>query len=449
MIGASVFVTNKGETKHLYKHLTIKQRIIIEDRLNKHISIRAIAKELEVSPSTVLREIKRHTIHLKALKNDCINRRNCVYKGLCKKEKCKFLCSKCDFVKCKIYCLDYVRSECPKLKESPYVCNGCKAVNRCEYERQIYSGNDANDRYKETLVSSRTGFDVTDKEMNAIDELASPLIKNGLSPYHVKQTLGDKLPVSESTLRRMIDSCELNARNVDLRDKVKRSPRSTTRNKNRNQSLSISKIGHFYEDYLQYINENDVFTVEMDCVEGSKEDKAALLTLTWKELSLQIALILNEQSSEEVVNALDKIEQSLGSALFKEVFPLILTDNGKEFSDIVGMENSKEGFKRTKIYFCETNRSDQKGTCENHHKMIRYCIPKGSSLESYNQADISLMMNHINSYKRKALFGKSAYDLAKDSLPEDFFVLLGLETIVAEKIILTPKLFSHSKCNKE
>ena len=51
------------------------------------------------------------------------------------------------------------------------------------------------------------------------------------------------------------------------------------------------------------------------------------------------------------------------------------------------------------------------------------------------------MMNHINSYKRKALFGKSAYELAKDSLPEDFFLLLGLEEIPPEEIILSPKLF--------
>jgi len=39
------------------------------------------------------------------------------------------------------------------------------------------------------------------------------------------------------------------------------------------------------------------------------------------------------------------------------------------------------------------------------------------------------MMNHINSYKRKALFGKSAYDFSKGSLPEDFFILLGLEPV--------------------
>ena len=58
----------------------------------------------------------------------------------------------------------------------------------------------------------------------------------------------------------------------------------------------------------------------------------------------------------------------------------------------------------------------------------------------YSQMDISQMMNHINSYKRKALFGKSAYDLAMSVLPYEFFILLGLEVIPAEKILLKSSL---------
>ena len=51
------------------------------------------------------------------------------------------------------------------------------------------------------------------------------MIKNGLSPYHIKETYKDEIAVSESTLRRMIDRNTLDAKNVDLRDKVKRKPR--------------------------------------------------------------------------------------------------------------------------------------------------------------------------------------------------------------------------------
>lgn len=433
-----------------YKHLLLEERVLIEDRLNHGVSIRAIAKELNKSPSTILREIRNHSTNVRSTKNDCLNFKDCHYKGLCGKADCtRRLCSRCN-IPCKKFCPDYVKAYCDKLTNPPYLCNTCSQINLCQYDKTVYKANQAESDYKTILVSTRTGFDVTEREFNTINSLASPLIKNGLSPYHIKQTYGEQLPVSESTLRRMIDKNNLDARNIDLREKVKRRPRQTTRNNSRNKTLSVQKVGHFYADYLKYLDEHDVMVVEMDCVEGKKEESPALLTLTFKSLSMQLAFIMEEQSCECVIQTLDKIETSLGKELFSEIFRLLLTDNGREFSDISGMEASCiDGSKRTRIYFCEPNRSDQKGTCENHHKMIRYIIPKGSSLMPYSQMDISLMMNHINSYKRKALFGKSAYDLAMSVLPDDFFVLLGLEVIPAEEILLKPSLIKncHSNCN--
>ena len=76
----------------------------------------------------------------------------------------------------------------------------------------------------------------------------------------------------------MIDRCELDARNIDLRNKVKRKQRQRP-NLHNETNLKLSKIGHLYNDYLEYIKENDCTAVEMDCVEGTKEDKATLLTL--------------------------------------------------------------------------------------------------------------------------------------------------------------------------
>lgn len=90
----------------------------------------------------------------------------------------------------------------------------------------------------------------------------------------------------------------------------------------------------------------------------------------------------------------------------------------------VSSDKSKQ---KCKIFFCEPNRSDQKGSYENHHKMIRHVIPKDTSLEPFIQKDINLIMNHINSYKRKSLYGKSALDMTKAILPKNFFLLLGIE----------------------
>lgn len=73
--------------------------------------------------------------------------------------------------------------------------------------------------------------------------------------------------------------------------------------------------------------------VEMDCVEGLKSDKAVFLTLYFPDTHIQLALVLDEHTSDQVVKALDKIEESLGTELFRSMFPIILTDNGHEFPD--------------------------------------------------------------------------------------------------------------------
>ena len=97
--------------------------------------------------------------------------------------------------------------------------------------------------------------------------------------------------------------------------------------------------------------------------------------------------------------------------------------------------------KRTKIFFCEPNRSDEKGSCERNHREMRKIIPKKvTSFEDFTQADIVLMMNHVNSYPRGILGGKCPYDISMNVLPEDFFILLGLEKIPTKEVIMKPKL---------
>lgn len=425
-----------------YKHLTHEQRVLIEDRLNHKKSIRSISKELNKSPSTILREIQNHSTFIPTIENDCKYRRDCNEKHVCGNDKCNHKCYSCSYI-CTKFCKLYEKLSCPKLEPAPYLCNGCKYVSAyCMYDRTVYKSTEAQKEYKKLLSDTRSGFDITEKELETINTLATPLILNGLSPYHVKQTYGEEFPVSEATLRRMIDKNAIDARNIDLRDKVKRKPRKPSEI----APLSTLKVGHFYGDFLKYIEENDVCFTEMDCVEGKRDEHAALLTLTIPSFSLQLAFIMDYQNSECVIDTLNKIETALGAELFNHVFSLILTDNGSEFADIKGMETSCiTGGQRTKIFFCEPNRSDEKGSCENHHKMIRYVIPKGTSLEPYVQSDISLMMNHINSYKRKALYGKSAFELARAALPEDFFLLLGMEEISPEEIVLRPSLLTPKK----
>ncbi|MBQ9134815.1 MAG: helix-turn-helix domain-containing protein [Lachnospiraceae bacterium] len=332
----------KPPPKH-HSHLTFEDRVRIDEMLRRGDSFRSIAAVLGKTPSTISREVRNHTTVVPTRETDCIYLRECTKTKLCEKPGCNTKKCKTCTVPCKKHCTDYVQSVCEKLMDSPYVCNGCKRMYSCKLEHHIYNPKDAQKEYRSMLTDRRNGFDLTGEQLLCINEMVSPLITKGQSPYHIKQTLGDILPVSEATLRRMITNCELDVRNVDLRNVVSRKPRRKTNHKLHNETLSRLKIGHTYKDYLAYIAEHDVTAVQMDCVEGTKEDTAVLLTLHFPAFHMQLAYIMNEHTSAEVVHTLDMLEEALGTELFKQVFPIILTDNGHEFMDIAGMEHSING----------------------------------------------------------------------------------------------------------
>jgi len=418
------------------KHLTYGKRCKIETLLKEECSLRYIAEQVDCSPSTISREIKQHSTIVKSHVNDCLNKKDCHKKHVCGGNSCFKKCKTCN--RCKKYCEDYVQSFCDVLSEKG-LCNSCHKQLYCHFEKRLYKADIAENEYREMLVGRRNGFDLTAEQIEEINTLVSPLILKGQSPYHIKQALGDTLSISESTLRRMIDGQELDVRNIDLKECVRRKPRKK-RHKMHNEFPSPSKAGHLYDDYLEYIETHDVSVVEMDCVEGKQEDTKAILTLHFVSLHMQLYYMLEEHTCQCVVETLDLIEDAIGSELFREVFGLILTDNGHEFWDFDGMERSINDGRRTMIFFCEPNRSDQKGACENNHKLFRCIIPKGTSIEPYDQADMIIATNHINSYCRKSLYGKSPYELAMKSIDEDFFTYLGLEQIPPKEVRLTPAL---------
>jgi len=332
---------------------------------------------------------------------------------------------------------------CLKRQKLPLgICNTCTNFNYCHDKKKYrYEGRYAHDLYTKTLIDKRSGFNLTEEEIKAIDILVTPLIKKGLSPYAIKEELGNKLTISEATLRRLINACKLNARNLDLRDAVKRKPRKKHSGRQmKNEVVTPKKAGHLYEDYLELMETYDGFVVQMDCVEGIKEDEKVLLTLHFPALHFQLAFIMDYHTSACVVDTLDLLEHSLGKELYDKYFSVILTDNGHEFTDIDGMEKSVFGGIRSRIFFCEPNRSDQKAECETNHKLIRYIISKGTSLQNLVQPDICKVMSHINSYPRKELGGMKPYTLASSVMPEEFFDIVGIDYIEGKDLVMKPTL---------
>lgn len=93
------------------------------------------------------------------------------------------------------------------------------------------------------------------------------------------------------------------------------------------------------------------------------------------------------------------------------------------------------------MFYCDAGAPYQKGSAERNHELIRYVVPKGSSLDWFTQKDVSLMMNHINSYSRKSLGGKCPYEMFSFLYGEEILHLLGCVRIVPNDVTLNASLF--------
>ena len=133
---------------------------------------------------------------------------------------------------------------------------------------------------------------------------------------------------------------------------------------------------------------------------------------------------MDNKTALEVTKHLYDIKNTLHQADkdFCQLFPVILTDNGGEFARVDDIEMDVRG--ESKLFFCDPNRSDQKGRIEKNHTLIRDILPKGTSFDNLTQEDINLVCSHVNSVKRAALNGKSAYELFAFTYGEEILSFL-------------------------
>jgi hypothetical protein len=92
-----------------HKHLTLSDRIFIEQSLNDHMKFNAIAKALEKDPSTISKEVIR-SMDIKPIPhykgNDYKFFDTCFESKLCA-SCCAELCKFCNLDDCKWLCPDY------------------------------------------------------------------------------------------------------------------------------------------------------------------------------------------------------------------------------------------------------------------------------------------------------------------------------------------------------
>ena len=123
------------------KHMTLDDRIEIQECLNKGMTFKAIARRIGKDPTTVSKEVK---LHGKSYSN-----------SFTKTDEC-----------------------CPKLLKAPFVCNGCSKRNHsnCRYPRRCYQAKTAQKEHETVLVETREGIPLTKEEFYKTEEIISSAV---------------------------------------------------------------------------------------------------------------------------------------------------------------------------------------------------------------------------------------------------------------------------------
>ena len=431
--------------KEYQKHLTLSDRIYIEQGLLQHKSFKEIAAFLYKDPTTISKEIRRsretQPVH-RTLCHDCRLFNGCHVQHLCEKHMCYRLCKNCRFYQVQHNCSHYDQFKCDIKVKPPYVCNGCADIQTCALQKIIYSAKHAQKRYEQTLSESRTGISLTLEELKAMDELITPLVKKGQPLSHIFAVHSEDIPCSRRTLYNYFDQSILTARNIDLPRRVRYKSRKTKKTESK-QVNSAYRNGRTYKEFERYLEQNpDTDVVELDTVMGRQGSKRRLLTMLFRKTYFMLIFLIPDGGQESVARVFDDLTEKLGIETFQKYFPVILTDNGPEFKAPGRLEFTQDGEQRTRIFYCDPFISGQKGRLEKNHEYIRYVIPKGRSFAKYTQKDSNLLASHINSTARDGLNGKTPFDMAELLLDKRIPVIAGQFRVSPDEVLLKPELIN-------
>lgn len=412
-------------------HLTESHRIKIEHYLNENYSYRKIAELLNVNVSTISREVKRN-IRTYSISNhmvivECIHKDNCErLKGSSKSKMCS------------INCPDYELRKCDRFstKNAKPVCNSCPNNAKCKLARKKYIANVANNKY-ELRIILRPKIRITQEQFDFINKLFSEKMTKGQSISVIYQNHKDEIMISENTVRNYLKRGLLKSNQLDMIRPRFTANKSVKRRVIKNVDLLN---GRTFEDYINYTKEKDILIVQLDTVVGKLVDNKKILTIHWPSFHFQIGILLEKLSPAFVNNALMELKNKLGLETYKILFQVILTDNGIEFSLLDEIENDENGELITKVFFCDSYKSSQKGSCERNHEFIRYVLPKGVSFDNLNQKDVDLIFSHINSTPRNSLGFKTPFELFKTAFGIEALRILNINEINKDDVHLKPKL---------
>jgi IS30 family transposase len=406
----------KEITDRKHKHLTFDDRLIIQEKLSQESTFKAIAIELDKDPSTISKEIRRHirTTELTYIKKDS--------KG------------------------NIINDICSKLIKAPYVCNGCLKRRRCRLQKRLYEAKFAQQEYESLLREAREGIPLSKESFYEIDKVISAGIEKGQHIYHIVTT--NDLPISVSTVYRHMDKGYLSKGPLDLPRKVKFKARKP---KDAVYVPRGIRIGRTYEDFLSFTKDNEIsHWMEMDTLIGEVGGKV-IMTWNFNFCNFMVGFLLESKAASCVANTFEEIKGKFEehNLSFGNIVPVILTDNGGEFSNADAIECNLSGIKETSLFFCRPMRASDKPHIEKNHTLFRDVCPKGTSFNNFTQEDVNLIFSHVNSASRKLLNGKTPYEIFEFTYGEKITSLFGIKKIPSGEVTQSPLLLKKLKGNTQ
>lgn len=395
----------KNETKN--KHMLFDDRIEIQECLSKGMTFKAIALRIGKSPTTVSREVKRNS---------------------------------------QSHSNGYTRTQetCPLLLKAPFVCNGCGKRSRstCPYIRRMYVAKLAQKKYEQTLCESRSGIPLSKESFYQTEKIISDAVRNGQHIYHAIKA--NNLPVSVSTVYRHIKKQYYSIGLIDLPRAVKFKPRNTNKCE---RIPARAKQGRTYDDFLCFLEQNEnIPLVQLDTVIGRVGGKV-IMTIHFVNSDFMIGLLLDNKTAAEAARKIETLKRRLtdNGFSFGNIIPLLLTDNGGEFSIVSAFENNEENLQETHMFFCEPSSPYEKPDIEKNHSLFRDIVPKGVSFDAFTQDTVNLIFSHVNAVKRKQFNGKSSYDMFAFAYSVKLAETLGISHIPSAEVIQSPLLLKKHK----
>ena len=393
------------------KHLTHNDREEIAECLNKGMTFKAIARRIGKDPTTVSKEVKKHLIATKPGEGSR-----------------------------KIDGPPLDGRGCPRLLKAPFVCNPCEKKRwNCSFRKQYYNARNAHSEYETLLRESREGIPLNKDEFWEADAIIKKYMKQGQRLYHIMES--QDIGFSKSTAYRHLNRGYLSVSKLDFPRVVKFKARK------QHKADSVPKgvrVGRTYDDFLAFIEKYDINSwVEMDTVIG-REGGRVIMTFDFTRDNFMFGLLLDDKNAAEAALRVRTLKAGLnvGGVRFGDLIPLLLTDNGGEFSNVSAFTDDLEGVTETSLFFCDPYRSCQKPNVEKNHTVFRDIVPKGKSFDNFTQGTVNLIFSHVNGVKRKSLNGKSPYEAFAFLYGGKTAELLGIIEIPADQVVQSPKLLT-------